>query len=81
MPMASAPPFAALGAWEDVLGNSVELIRRGGINPFSGGQRMPFSSCRVAGHVFGSCWVACQRMRTHSDHVITAGLVRSAKCH
>jgi hypothetical protein len=32
---------------------------------------------RVTGHVLGSCWV-CQRMRTHSGHVITAGLVRSA---
>jgi hypothetical protein len=29
-PMTSAPPFEALaGAWEDALGNSVELIRRG----------------------------------------------------
>ncbi len=30
----------------------------------------------LTGHVFGSCWV-CQRMRTHNDHVITVGLVRS----
>jgi hypothetical protein len=29
-PMTSAPPFEALGAWEDALGSSVELIRRGG---------------------------------------------------
>jgi hypothetical protein len=30
----------------------------------------------LTGHVLGSCWV-CQRMRTHSGRVITAGLVRS----
>jgi hypothetical protein len=33
-------------------------------------------AAQLTGHVFGSCWV-CQRMRTHSDRVITVGLVRS----
>jgi hypothetical protein len=28
--MACAPPFEALGAWEDALGNPIELISRGG---------------------------------------------------
>jgi hypothetical protein len=28
-PMTSAPPFAVLGACEDALGDSVDLIRRG----------------------------------------------------
>jgi hypothetical protein len=33
----------------------------------------------LTGHVFGSCWV-CQRMRTHSGHVIAVAWV-GPKCN